>query len=128
MAALFKDWTPLLNSTLEASQSINRTAPILACTQVLMILILAAIFTALFGLLITLNPDLDAERQQFVTPAVRFLLNQTVNCGCIAAKISAWPLTAAWALLSGTSPTAENSPVASGKEKSGRGRGSNKTS
>lgn len=76
-----------MNATFEASQSINRTAPILACTQVLMIILLAAIFCALFGLLITLNPDLEAERRQVVTPAVRFLLRQTVGFASTVWKI-----------------------------------------
>ncbi|KAK6216187.1 hypothetical protein LQW54_003761 [Pestalotiopsis sp. IQ-011] len=78
MASFFKELKPLMNSTMEASAAINRTAPILAWTQVLMIVLLAGIFLALFGLLVTLNPDLEAERQEFITPAVRLLLGYGV--------------------------------------------------
>lgn len=81
MASLFKEIKPLVNATFEASQTINRTGPILAWTQALMIVLLGAIFLALFGLLVTINPDLEVERKQFITPAVRFLLGQIVTYG-----------------------------------------------
>ncbi|KAH6658022.1 hypothetical protein BKA67DRAFT_204805 [Truncatella angustata] len=81
MASLFKEIKPLVNATLEASQTINRTGPILAWTQLLMILLLGAIFLVLFGLLVTLNPDLEAERKEFITPVVRLLLAKTVANG-----------------------------------------------
>jgi hypothetical protein len=122
MASIFKELKPLMNATFEASQSINRTAPILACTQVLMIVLLTAIFCALFGLLITLNPDLEAERQQVVTPAVRFLVRQAVTLGSSAWKIVGIPagiVLTGFGTPQGPSRANEGSDAISGKGPAG---------
>ncbi|KAK9770180.1 hypothetical protein SCAR479_13145 [Seiridium cardinale] len=126
MASIFKELKPLMNATFEASESINRTAPILACTQILMIVLLGAIFFALFGLLVTINPDLDDERQRYITPAVRFLLSQGALYGRIAGKVArqpAWIASTIWALLSGTYHAAESHTASTGKENSGKSGG-----
>ncbi|KAK6062500.1 hypothetical protein SCUP515_13309 [Seiridium cupressi] len=130
MASIFKELKPLMNATFEASESINRTAPILACTQILMIILLAAIFFALFGLLVTINPDLDDERQQYITPAVRFLLSHSALYGRIAGKVArqpAWIAQTIWALLSGTYHAAESHTATAGKESSGGKSGGKRT-
>lgn len=90
MASFFKELKPLMNSTMEASAAINRTAPILAWTQVLMIVLLTGIFLALFGLLVTLNPDLEAERQELITPAVRVLLGYGVGSVRKVRRVMGW--------------------------------------
>lgn len=125
MASLFKELKPLVNATFEASQTISRTAPILAWTQGLMIVLLAAIFVALFGLLVTLNPDLEVERQQLITPAVRFLLVQIVRCRNITKRIFRKPT---WNAKEGElSGAARESVAASAKEYSS-GKNTNKKS
>lgn len=122
MASLFKELKPLMNATFEASQSINRTAPILAWTQALMIVLLSAIFLALFGLLVTLNPDLETERRQFITPAVRYVLNKVIAYGCIAMSALRKPtaiVRKGLALVSGSSHVAKENANVSGNERNG---------
>lgn len=116
MASLLKELRPLANATFEASQSINRTAPILAWTQVLMIVLLTAIFFALFGLLVTLNPDLSSERQQFVTPAVRSILSHLVTYSGALSKLLTslrWLTNSIIALLTGRFHTSQGTPTPS---------------
>jgi hypothetical protein len=131
MASLFKELKPLMNATFEASQSINRTAPILAWTQSLMILLLAAIFATLFGLLVALNPDMEAERRQYVTPATRFLLGQAVTRGAAVGRVAGEPIRAAKdgvALIFGAMGAARESATASSKGTPRGGEGGKKTS
>ena len=47
---------------------------LLACIQVLIVLLLTLILLALVGLMVTLNPDLKEERRRFVTPMARWLI------------------------------------------------------
>ncbi|KAF2999962.1 hypothetical protein E8E14_004595 [Neopestalotiopsis sp. 37M] len=126
MASFFKELKPLMNSTMEASHAINRTAPILAWTQVLMIVLLTGIFMALFGLLVTLNPDLQAERQEFITPAVRMLLTHGVALARMAGR-AAGHFKAVFASLPGRQPAAKNSTVTEGEKSDGK-RSAKKTS
>ncbi|ETS79864.1 hypothetical protein PFICI_07393 [Pestalotiopsis fici W106-1] len=130
MASFFKEIKPLMNSTIEASQAINRTAPILAWTQVLMIVLLTGIFLALFGLLVTLNPDLQAERQEFITPAVRILLEQGVALGRLVGRARGHARQAAEA-VSASLPgrhVGAKTPSPSDSEKSGSKKSAKKNS
>lgn len=57
------------------AQTTNNTAYLLAVTQILTVILLILILFVLLGLLISVNPDLAAERQTLVTPLVRRLLS-----------------------------------------------------
>lgn len=81
---------------------------------------------ALFGLLVTLNPDLQAERQEFITPAVRMLLKHGVALARIAGR-AAGHCKALFASLPGRQSGAKNS-TASESEKSDGKRSAKKTS
>ena len=78
---------------------------LLAAIQIITVLLLSFIFVALFGLLITVSPDLEDERRAIVTPAVQWLslwiidrtwikvLVWTLFVGCLIGGTGAWYLT-----------------------------------
>ncbi|KAK4944097.1 hypothetical protein LTR10_016430 [Elasticomyces elasticus] len=68
--AAFEQVTPLVGAGYEVLQTLKNIAILLACIQVLTVILLTFIFVAMMGLLITMNPDLEKERQQLVTPVV----------------------------------------------------------
>ncbi|KAF1991106.1 hypothetical protein K402DRAFT_389308 [Aulographum hederae CBS 113979] len=71
--AAFDQVTPLVAAGFVVLETTKNIAILLAWIQVLTIILLSLILTSLFGLLITLNPDLEAERRNLVTPVVRWL-------------------------------------------------------
>lgn len=65
--------TPLVAAAYEVLETTKNISLLLAGIQVLTVLLLALILLALIGLLITMNPDLEEERTEFVTPVVRWV-------------------------------------------------------
>lgn len=71
--AAFEQVTPLVAAGFKVLQTTKNISLLLAVIQVLTVLILACILAVLFAVLICVNPDLSAERDALVTPAVRVL-------------------------------------------------------
>ena len=65
--------TPLVAAAYEVLETTKNISLLLAGIQVLTVILLALILLALVGLLITLNPELEEERREFVTPVVHWL-------------------------------------------------------
>jgi hypothetical protein len=75
--AAFDQVTPLVSAGFEVLQTTKNISILLAAIQVVTVLILAAILLTLIALLISVNPDLEAERVAIVTPVVKW-------CACWA--------------------------------------------
>lgn len=75
--AAFDQVTPLVSAGFEVLQTTKNISILLAAIQVVTVIILAAILLTLIALLISVNPDLEAERAAIVTPVVRW-------CACWA--------------------------------------------
>ena len=69
--------TPLVSAGFEVLQTTKNISILLAAIQVVTVIILAAILLTLLALLISVNPDLEAERAAIVTPVVKW-------CACWA--------------------------------------------
>ncbi|KEF52417.1 uncharacterized protein A1O9_11658 [Exophiala aquamarina CBS 119918] len=82
--AAFEQVTPLVAAGFEVLQTTKDIAILLACIQVLTVAILALILVSLFGLLLTMNPDLEYERQQLVTPALQYISSWLLSYGASA--------------------------------------------
>ena len=70
--AAFDQVTPLVAAGFDVLQTTKNISILLAAIQVITVVILALILLAMLGLLITMNPDLDAEREAVVTPVVKW--------------------------------------------------------
>jgi hypothetical protein len=75
--AAFDQVTPLVSAGFEVLQTTKNISILLAAIQVVTVAILAAILLTLIALLISVNPDLEAERAAIVTPVVKW-------CACWA--------------------------------------------
>lgn len=75
--AAFDQVTPLVGAGFEVLQTTKNISILLAAIQVVTVLILGLILLTLIALLISVNPDLEAERAAIVTPVVRW-------CACWA--------------------------------------------
>jgi hypothetical protein len=64
--------TPLIESAYDVLETTKNISLVLLAIQVLTVLLLGLILLALVGLLITMNPDLDEERKELVTPVLRW--------------------------------------------------------
>jgi len=71
--AAFDQVTPLVAAGFEVLQTTKNISILLAVIQVLTVVFLAMILTAMLGLLITMNPDMERERQELVTPIMKWL-------------------------------------------------------
>jgi hypothetical protein len=71
--AAFDQVTPLVSTGFDVLQTTKNIAILLAYIQILTVVLLSLILFALLGLLFTMNPDLEKERQQLVTPVMRWL-------------------------------------------------------
>ena len=69
--------TPLVSAGFEVLQTTKNISILLAAIQVVTVIILGAILLTLLALLISVNPDLEAERAAIVTPVVKW-------CACWA--------------------------------------------
>ncbi|KAK5073817.1 hypothetical protein LTR64_007043 [Lithohypha guttulata] len=70
--AAFDQVTPLVAAGFEVLQTTKNISILLAAIQVLTVIFLALIFVELFALLVTINPELEYERQNLVTPVVKW--------------------------------------------------------
>lgn len=71
--AAFDQVTPLVAAGFEVLETTKNISLLLAWIQVLTVVLLAFIVLELFALLVTINPDLQTERQAIVTPAVKWI-------------------------------------------------------
>ncbi len=70
--AAFDEVTPLVAAGFEVLQTTKNIAIWLAVIQVLTVIILSLVLLVLVAILISLNPDLETERQAIVTPVVQY--------------------------------------------------------
>ncbi|KAK5205729.1 hypothetical protein LTR47_010523 [Exophiala xenobiotica] len=73
--AAFEQVTPLVAAGFEVLQTTKDIAILLAFIQILTVAILAFILLALLALLVTINPDMDKERRELVTPTLIWLVS-----------------------------------------------------
>ena len=73
--AAFEQVTPLVAAGFEVLQTTKDIAILLACIQVLTVVLLAFILVALLALLVTINPDMEKERRELVTPTLIWLVS-----------------------------------------------------
>lgn len=66
--------TPLVTASLQTLRTTKTISLLLAVIQVLTVIFLGLIILILFGILISVNPELVAERDRIVTPVVRAVL------------------------------------------------------
>lgn len=85
--AAFDQVTPLVAAGFEVLQTTKNIAILLACIQVVTVITLILILIALLGLLFTMNPDLETERQQFVTPVMKWLAGWVYHYGLVAGYV-----------------------------------------
>ncbi|PSR78932.1 hypothetical protein BD289DRAFT_354295, partial [Coniella lustricola] len=69
----FTQVTPLVAAGFQVLQTTKNISILLACVQVLTCVFLALILLALLGVICTLNPALQQEERELVTPVVRWL-------------------------------------------------------
>ncbi|AEO64797.1 uncharacterized protein THITE_2111146 [Thermothielavioides terrestris NRRL 8126] len=69
----FDQVTPLVVAGFRVLETSRDIAILVALIQVVTCLLLAVILLAALALLITVNPDLEPERQAIVTPVIRWL-------------------------------------------------------
>ncbi|OAP61665.1 hypothetical protein AYL99_03868 [Fonsecaea erecta] len=80
----FDQVTPLVAAGFEVLQTTKDIAILLAIIQVVTVITLILILLALLALLLTVNPDLAREREQLVTPAMRWLASWVFKYGAPA--------------------------------------------
>ncbi|CAE7022783.1 hypothetical protein PTTW11_03482 [Pyrenophora teres f. teres] len=76
--AAFDQVTPLVAAGFKVLRTTRDISILLAVIQVLTVILLGFILVALILLLYTVNPDLEVERQQIITPWLRYLATITV--------------------------------------------------
>lgn len=65
--------TPLVASAYEVLETTKNISLLLLGIEILTVVLLDLILLALVGLLITMNPDLDQERKELVTPVLQWV-------------------------------------------------------
>jgi hypothetical protein len=85
--AAFDQVTPLVAAGFEVLQTTKDIAISVAIIQVLTLLTLVLILVSLLGILCSVNDDLKHEREQLVTPAMRWLASWVFKYGRIAGWI-----------------------------------------
>lgn len=71
--AAFDQVTPLVAAGFEVLQTTKNISILLAVIQVLTVVFLALILVTLLGLLIAMNPDMEHERKELVTPVMKWM-------------------------------------------------------
>ncbi|KAK5946487.1 hypothetical protein PMZ80_000630 [Knufia obscura] len=71
--AAFDEVTPLVAEGFQVLQTTKNISICLAVVQVLTVVFLALILVTLLGLLIAINPDMEHERQELVTPVMKWM-------------------------------------------------------
>lgn len=77
----FAQVTPLVAAGFEVLQTTKNISILLAAVQILTTLLLFLILITLLGLICVTNPDLARERDELVTPAVRWLAGWVLTYG-----------------------------------------------
>lgn len=72
ISSAFDQVTPLVGEGFEVLQTTKNISILLAAIQVLTVILLGFILIVLLALLVTVNPDLVQQRQDLITPAVRW--------------------------------------------------------
>jgi nitrate/nitrite transporter NarK len=72
----FDQVAPLVTQGFQVLETTKNIAILLAWIQVLTVVLLALILLALAALLVTMNPDLEKEREAYVTPIMKSLMHQ----------------------------------------------------
>ena len=85
--AAFDQVTPLVGAGFEVLKTTKNIAILLAVIQVLTALLLALILIALLALTFTLNPDLEKERVELVTPFMRWLSSWVYQYGTLVSWV-----------------------------------------
>lgn len=70
---------PLVARGTEVLQTIKYISIFLVVYQIIQILFFALILAAMLGLLISVNPDLEYERQQLVTPTMKWIVGRVAR-------------------------------------------------
>ena len=65
--------TPLIEAAYEVLETTKNISLLLLGIQVLTVILLAFILLALVGLMIVMNPEMDKERRELVTPTLRWV-------------------------------------------------------
>jgi hypothetical protein len=65
--------TPLVASAYDVLETTKNISLLLLAIEVLTVVLLGLMLLALIGLLITMNPDLDEEKRELVTPVLRWI-------------------------------------------------------
>ncbi|RDW85263.1 hypothetical protein BP6252_02853 [Coleophoma cylindrospora] len=77
----FDQVTPLVAAGFQVLETTKNITFLLAAIQVLNSVFLGLILVALLALLVTLNPDIEYERQVLVTPVVKWLADLVIRYG-----------------------------------------------
>jgi hypothetical protein len=77
----FDQVTPLVAAGFEVIKTTKNIAILLACLQVLLTGLMGLQLAALLALLVSVNPNLEAERSEIITPAVRHFVAGAVHWG-----------------------------------------------
>lgn len=80
----FEQVTPLVAAGFEVLQTTKNIAILLACIQILTVILLGLILLALLALVCAVNPDLEREREELVTPAVKWMASWLLAYGTAA--------------------------------------------
>ncbi|KAH7371210.1 hypothetical protein BKA66DRAFT_424368 [Pyrenochaeta sp. MPI-SDFR-AT-0127] len=76
--AAFEQVTPLVAAGFKVLRTTRDISILLAVIQVLTVFFLGLILAALVALLYSVNPDLEVERQQLVTPLLQYFASITI--------------------------------------------------
>ncbi|KAF2633089.1 hypothetical protein BU25DRAFT_406345 [Macroventuria anomochaeta] len=76
--AAFEQVTPLVAAGFKVLRTTKNISIVLAIIQVLTVLFLGLILLALITLIYTVNPDLEEERQQLITPWLKYYAHITL--------------------------------------------------
>ena len=79
--AAFNQVTPLVASAYEVLDTTKNIALFLAGLQIVVAISLILILLAMIGLLFTLNPDLETERKELVTPVMKWIAGFSLTSG-----------------------------------------------
>ncbi|PVI02957.1 hypothetical protein DM02DRAFT_505021, partial [Periconia macrospinosa] len=77
--AAFEQVTPLVAAGYQVLRTTKNISILLAIIQVLTVLLLFLVFIALIALMYCVNPDLEVQRQQLITPLLRSLAHLTLT-------------------------------------------------
>ena len=82
--AAFDEVTPFVAAGFEVLETTKNIAILLAVIQISTAILLSLILIALLGLLFSINPELEKERHELVTPFMQWLAGWIFKYGAIA--------------------------------------------